>query len=109
MIRLVGIEGSAEFRAGEKIRDFLNLNGKNNRSLKKRFSCNPDWSFLSGQKRNEIDIVIVARLSDGRRIRPTRSIKDEDGRVIRDTPNLFENFIAVGEEKSFRGTRRSTW
>ena len=102
MIRLVGIEGTAEFRAGEKIRDFFESQwpGITETPEEKDLVVIRTGVFLSGQKRNEIDIVIVARLSDGRRIRPTRSIKDEDGRVIRDTQIYLKNFIAVGEEKS---------
>lgn len=102
MIKLIGIEGTAEYRAGERIRELFEVQwpGITESPEGRDHIVIRTGAFLSGQKRNEIDLVIVARFAEGRRIRPTRAIKDNEGRVIKDSQIYIKNFVAVGEEKS---------
>lgn len=102
MIRVIGEEGTNEYRAALVIRNFFEEQWPNisNTPEEEDLVIIRAGAILSGYKRNEIDLFIAARLSHGRSIKPVRAIRDLKGRAIRDKLIHIKNIIAVGEEKS---------
>ena len=54
---------------------------------------------ILGQQRNEIDVLLVAKLNTNRRFRPNRAIRTRDDVSIKDNFIHIENLVAAGEVK----------
>lgn len=102
MIKIIGEEGTSEYRAALIISNFFEEQWPNisNTPEEEDLVIIRAGAIISGYKRNEIDLFIVARLSQKRSIKPVRAIRDRTGRPIRDKNIFIKNIIAVGEEKS---------
>ena len=107
MINIIGQEGTSEYRAAEVISKFFEEQWPNISETppEKDLVIIRAGACISGYKRNEIDLLIVARLAENRRIRPVRAIRDRDNRIVRNSHIYIKNILAVGEEKSQSGNR----
>ncbi len=107
MIEIIGQEGTNEYRAAEVISKFFEEQWPNISETppEKDLVIIRAGACISGYKRNEIDLLIVARLAENRRIRPVRAIRDRDNRIVRNSHIYIKNILAVGEEKSQSGNR----
>ena len=107
MISIIGQNGSQEFQAAEKIAGIFESlwPGISQTPVQKDHIIIRAGAYLSGQRRKDIDLLIVGRLSDGRRFKPRKAIRDTNDRIIKDQPIYVCNFLAVGEVKAHSGNR----
>lgn len=107
MITIIGQNGSQEFQAAERMADvFESLwPGVSTTAVQQDHIIIRAGAYLSGQKRKDIDLLIVGRLSEGRRFKPRKAIRDTNDRIVKDQPIYMRNFLAVGEVKGHSGDR----
>ena len=102
MIKLLGEPRTNEYRAAERILGFFEeaWPGISNSPKQKDDIIIRSHCQLSGQQRNEIDIIIVGKLSPDRKFTPKRAVRDRNGHVIKNHPIYLRSIVAAGEEKS---------
>ena len=107
MIIILGEKNTAEYRAAKIIEqklleiwpDIADTPIEKDHIIIRAGAC------LSGYKRSEIDIVLIAQFAEGRSFRPRRAIRDTEGRIVRDRPISIRRLLAVGEVKDHTGDR----
>ena len=107
MITVIGEKGTNEYAAATRIANFFE-------EMWPGISATPPAedniiirasACISGQKRNEIDLLLIAQLQRQRRFRPNRAIRTREGVAIKDNFIVVTNIVAVGEEKGHSGSR----
>lgn len=98
MIRLLGVEGTSEYRTGCAIRDALiaywpKLDEAPADEECVTIACN---TKITGYKTQDIDIVLCLKLRAGRKFALTKPVKDTDEAVITKQPVAVSNlFVAI--------------
>ncbi|MDA9959553.1 hypothetical protein N9E24_07120 [Alphaproteobacteria bacterium] len=107
MITIIGQNGSQEFQAAERMASVFDSlwPGISTTAIHQDHIIIRAGAHLSGQRRKDIDLLIVGRLAEGRRFKPRKAIRDTNDRIVKDQPIYMRNFLAVGEVKAHSGDR----
>ena len=107
MITIIGQVGSSEYSAAIRFKEFFETlwTGISESPIEQDNIIIRAGAYISGQKRKELDLVIVARFKSARRFKPRRAIRNTDDLIVRDQPIYIKNFISVGEVKAHSGNR----
>lgn len=102
MIRVTGVEGTNEYAAGCLIRDALlsywpKLEETPSDGECVLIACN---AKIAGYRIQDYDVVLCAKLREGRRFVPTRPVRTHDGTVVTKQPIAVLNLAVAIEVKS---------
>jgi hypothetical protein len=102
MIEISGYDACDEYRAAERMAEFFEelWPGITNTPPEEDHIVIRSGAFLSNQKRKDLDLLIIARLSAGRKFRKKKVIRDSQSNPISAKYIDIRNFVAVGEVKS---------
>ena len=101
MIKILGERHTAEYDAAERISQFFEemWPGISTTPIEEDNIVIRASACILGQQRNEIDVLLVAKLNTNRRFRPNRAIRTRDDVSIKDNFIHIENLVAAGEVK----------